>query len=135
MMIFSVEKRRFRQRGKLRKTRCYYLRYRIGNMPTDRWKSLAVTDKVVADKRAQEFIQEKEREAAGIIEPKLIRDAALLPLVDHLNDYEADLVRRARAGRGGRGARLLKSRIVRLMKGCCWTLPANITADSFVTWR
>jgi len=134
-MIFKVEKRRFRQNGKLQKTRSYYLRYRIGDMPVDHWKSLGVTDKVVADKRAQEFIQEKEREAAGIVEPKLIRDAAQRFLMDHLNDYEADLVRRARAGRGGRGARLLKSRILRLVKECGWKLPCSVTADSFIGWR
>ena len=134
-MIFNIEKRRFRRDGKLRLTRCYYLRYRLENMLVDRWKSLAVTDKVVAEKRAREFIQEKEREAAGILEPKIIRDAAHLPLVDHLKDYEADLVKRGRAGRGGRGARLLKSRVLRLMKECGWSLPGNVTADSFISWR
>jgi len=135
IMIFSIEKRHSRRNGKLRLTRCYYLRYRLENMPVDRWKSLAVTDKVVADKLAREFIQEKEREAAGILEPKLIRNAARQALADHLNDYEMDLVRRARAGRGGRGARLLKSRILRLMNECGWKLPGSVTADSFVAWR
>ena len=85
-------------------------------MPVDQWKSLGVTDKQVAEKLAMEFIQEKEREAAGILEPKLIRNAAQRSLADHLNDYEADLVKRSRAGRGGREARLLKARIVRLME-------------------
>src|ERR1039458_2834960 len=82
IMIFKVEKRRSRQNGKLRLTRCYYLRYRIGDMPADRWKSLGVTDFQTANKKAQEFIQEKEREAAGIIEPKIVRDAAQRPLVE-----------------------------------------------------
>src|ERR1017187_750837 len=135
IMIFKVEKRRSRQNGKLRLTRCYYLRYRIGDMPADRWKSLGVTDFSVANKKAQEFIQEREREAAGILEPKLVRDAAQRALVEHLNDYEADLLKRRRAGRGGRGARLLKSRILRLMKDCGWKLSASITADSFIAWR
>jgi len=134
-VIFKVEKRRSRQNGKLRLTRCYYLRYRIGEMPADKWKSLGVTDFQVATKRAQEFVQEREREAAGILEPKLIRDAAQRPLAEHLNDYEADLLKRGRAGRGGRGARLLKSRILRLMKDCGWKLSVSITADSFIGWR
>ncbi len=46
-MIFSIEKRRFRRGGKLHETRSYYLRYRIGDMPVERWKSLGVTDKQV----------------------------------------------------------------------------------------
>jgi hypothetical protein len=69
-VIFKVEKRRFRKNGVLRTTRCYYLRYRFGEMPVDRWKSLGVTDREVAEKRAREFRQEKEREAAGILDRK-----------------------------------------------------------------
>ncbi len=134
-MIFKVEKRRSRRNGKLHLTRCYYLRYRIGDMPVDRWKSLGATDLQVANKRAQEFIQEREREAAGILEPKLARDAAQRYLAEHLNDYEADLLKRGRAGRGGRGARLLKSRILRLLNDCGWKLAGSITADTFIAWR
>ena len=134
-MIFKVEKRRSRKNGKLVTTRCYYLRYRIGDMLVDRWKSLGITEFQSANKKAQEFIQEKERETAGIIEPKLARDAAQRPLVEHLNDYESDLVTRGRAGRGGRGARLLKSRLVRLMSNAGWKYAGQITADSFIGWR
>jgi hypothetical protein len=44
-MIFSVEKRRFRQNEKLRETRSYYVRFKLADMSVDRWKSLGVTDK------------------------------------------------------------------------------------------
>jgi len=134
-MIFKVEKRRFRKNGMLQETRCYYLRYRLGNMPVDHWKSLGVTDKQTAEKLAREFIQEKEREAAGLIAPRLMRDSAQKALSEHLNDYVADLEARNRAGRHGRGGRLLKGRILRLLKACGWKLPGNVTADSFVAWR
>ena len=134
-MIFEIEKRRFRRGGKLQETRSYYLRYRIGEMPVDKWKSLGVTDRQVADKKAHEFIQERERETAGILAPKVVRDAAQRPLLEHLNDYEADLVMRNRAGRGGRGARLLKSRITQLVQDARWQRLADITADSFINWR
>src|SRR5271169_19603 len=90
-MIFSIEKRRFRRGGKVEETRSYYLRYRIGDMPVDKWKSLGVTDKQVADKKAHEFIQERERETAGILEPKTVRDAAKMPLIAHLDDYVGGL--------------------------------------------
>ena len=134
-MIFKVEKRRFRKDGVLRTTRCYYLRYRLDGMPVDRWKSLGVTDKQVAEKKAQEFIQEKEREAAGILEPKIIRDAAMRPLTAHLQDYLADLEKRNRAGRNGRGGRQLKMRVTTLLNECKWILASNISADSFIAWR
>jgi len=134
-MTFKIEKRSYRQNGKLQTTRCYYLRYRFGDMPVARWKSLGVADYEVATKKGLEFRREQEREAAGIIEPKLVREAAQCSLAEHLNDYEADLVTRGRAGRGGRGARLLKARIVRLMNESGWKLAAHVTADSFVAWR
>jgi integrase len=134
-MIFSIEKRRFRQEGKLHETRSYYLRYRIGNMPVDKWKSLGVTDKQVADKKAHEFIQEREREAAGILEPKTVRDSAKKPLSAHLEDYTADLAARGRDGRGGRGSRLVASRVKVLLGECEWQVPCNVTTDSFITWR
>jgi hypothetical protein len=82
-MIFSIEKRRFRRGGKVEETRSYYLRYRIGDMPVDKWKSLGVTDKQVADQKAHKFIQEREREAAGILEPQAVRDSARKPLAAH----------------------------------------------------
>ena len=66
IMIFKVERRRSRKQGKLRLTRCYYVRYRIGDMPVDRWKSLGVTDYQVATKKAQEFIQGDKK---GIRQP------------------------------------------------------------------
>ena len=113
-MIFSIEKRRFRLGGKLQETRSYYLRYRSGDMPVDKWKSLGLTDKQVADKKAHEFIQEREREAAGILEPKAVRDSAKKALMAHLDDYMADLAARGRNGRGSRGARLVASRIKNL---------------------
>jgi integrase len=134
-MIFKVEKRRFRQNGVLRLTRYYHLRYRFGEMPVDRWKSLGVTDKQVAEKRAQEFIQEKEREAAGILEPKVIRTAAMRPLAAHLGDYLSDLEKRNRAGRNGRGARQLKMRVTTLINECNWNVAFNVNADSFIAWR
>jgi integrase len=134
-MIFKVEKRRFRQKGVLRLTRYYHLRYRFGDMPVDRWKSLGVTDKQVAEKKAQEFRQEKEREAAGILEPKVLRTAARMPLATHLEDYLADLEKRNRAGRKGRGGRQLKMRVTTLLDQCNWKVACNINADSFIAWR
>ena len=134
-MIYKVEKRRFRKEGKLETTRVYYLRYRLGQMPKDRWVSLGVTDKQVAEKKAQEFIREKEREAEGILEPKVVRDAAARPLAEHLEDYLIDLGKRNRAGRSGRGGRQLKMRVATLLSECRWRLAINVTTDSFMAWR
>jgi len=134
-MINKIEKRRFRRNGVLHQTRSYYLRYRLGEMHVDRWKSLGVSDKQVAEKKARDFLREKEQEAAGILEPKVIRSAASRPLAEHLEDYLADLEKRNRSGRNGKGARKLKARITRLLSECRWRVAFNVTADSFITWR
>lgn len=134
-MIFKVEKRRFRKNGVLFRTRHYHLRYRVGEMPVDRWKSLGVTDRTVAEKRAHEFIREVEREAAGILEPKLIRTAAMKPLAMHLEDYLADLEKRNRAGRNGRGGRQLKMRVTTVLNECNWNVAYEVNADAFIAWR
>ena len=134
-MSYKVQKRWFRRGGKLRETRYYYVRYQLADMSADRWKSLGVTDKQVAEQKGRKFIQEQEREAEGILEPRVIRDAAMKPLKEHLQDYVADLEGRGRCGRGGRGARLLKGRILRLMEGCAWKVAVQVTPDSFTSWR
>ena len=135
-MIQKVQKKRRRnEEGKLIFSRSYYLRYRLDGMPKDRWISLRTTDKQVAEKKARDFISEKEREAAGIIAPKTLREAAQTPLKSHLEDHLADLKRRGKDGKDGRGARQKRSRIENLIQQCGWTLPASVTADSFVAWR
>ena len=93
-MIFTIEKRHFRRGGKLHETRSYYLRYRLGDMPVDKWKSLGVKDKQVADKMGHEFIQERERETAGILEPKGVRDSAKKPLTAHLDESKELICRK-----------------------------------------
>jgi len=134
-MILQVEKRRFRRKGKLRETRSYYLRYRLDEMPTDRWRSLHCTDKQAADKLARDFLEQLQREQAGILEPKLVRDSAKTPLKEHFEAYLADMAGRGRDGRNGRGAFLLSSRVEKLLSECGWKASADITADSFVAWR
>ena len=134
-MIFSVEKRRFRRNRKLRETRSYQLRCRVGDMAVDRWVSPGATNRRVAVKKAPEFIQGKEREATGIVEAKVERNAAKKLLTEPRGDFVADLERRGRSERSGRGARLLKGRKVRLMDACGWKLARQVPADSLTAWR
>jgi integrase len=48
------------------------------------------------------------------------------PLSSHLGDYVADLEKRNRAGRKGRGARKVKMRVTTLLKECNWQFAYNI---------
>ena len=47
---------------------------------------LRCSNRQVAEKRLHEAVAEREREAAGIIAPKLEREAANKPLKAHLED-------------------------------------------------
>ena len=131
-MIFEVEKRRFRRDGKLRETRSYYLRYRFGKMPSDKWKSLGVSDKQAAQKVAQEFLAERQREEAGILEPKLRRDSASRPLAEHVQTYVDDLRAKKRAAKW---VKIVGFRLTSLFDSCGWTRFADISADGFLKWR
>lgn len=50
-------------------------------------------------------------------------------------DYVADLEKRGRAGRKGRGAKLLKSRIKTVLREAGWSWLGQISADGFIEWR
>jgi hypothetical protein len=80
-------------------------------------------------------MQVREREEAGILEPQMIRDAAKKPLRAHVDDYSADLEGRGRCERGGRGARLLKGRVLRLMEDGGWKVAVQVAPDSFAILR
>ncbi len=59
----------------------------------------------------------------------------MIPLAGHLEDYLADLEKRNRAGRNGRGGRQLKMRVTTLLDECNWNVAYHINADSFIAWR
>ncbi len=134
-MIFKVEKRRRRKNGVLVLSRVYYLRYRFGDMPTDKWKSLGVTDKQVAQKRADEFRREWEQEADGLIVPKTIRESAKRCLNEHLLDYLGDMSQRGKGGRREKNIRQVRTRVSRVFGDLGWKLARDITADGFTLWR
>ena len=94
--------------------------------------TLQTHDRRIADQRLDELVQELEMEAAGIILPKPIRDAAARPIIEHLNDYVADL--RA-LGRADKHINNIEFRVGRLIQECQWKRGVDVTADSFVTWR
>ncbi len=131
-MIHSVEKRRKRKNGKLIETRNYYLRYRIGDMLKDRWVSLRVTDKGVAQSNAVQFIKDLERENAGLTPPRKLVAAASLSLAELLTEYSDELKARGRDSKyvKGTGRRLLL-----LASECRWKKLGDVSADSFTLWR
>jgi integrase len=133
-MIYDVKKRARRKNGKTVLSRCYSLYYRFDPMVSPKWLALGVSDKEAALAKARKFKREYEAEAAGIIFPKPIREAAVAPLKVLIIDYVSDMRMRVKSSTS-KSPKQSKSRLMRLCKECGWQKLSDITADSFVKWR
>ncbi len=96
-MIYDVKKRARRKNGKTVLSRCYSLYYRFDPMVAPKWLALRVSDKEAALAKAREFKREYEAEAAGIMFPKPIREAAVAPLKVLIIDYVSDMRMRVKS--------------------------------------
>ena len=109
----------------------YSVRFRLEGGPRHD-VALQVRDKQAAGEKARKLILEHEQEAANLLPPRLMRDAAALPLAQHLTAYIADL-RQKRAS--PKHCQIVEDRLTLLCKACGWKFLRDITADSFQTWR
>jgi hypothetical protein len=131
-MILSIQKRKRRRQGKVIETRSYYLRFRLGEMPVDRWVSLATTDKAVAHVKAKEFIEKLEREQAGLTPaPKLVT-AANAALSDLCQEYVSELEARGGDEKYGKGT---AKRLQSVIRECRWPRLRDVSLESFMVWR
>ena len=94
--------------------------------------SLGTPDRQVAERKRTELLAEKEREAAGIIAPRPLRDAAQKPLSEHLQDLLADL---GAQGKSEKHLANIGHRVGSLIQACGWKMAKDVTADSFQIWR
>ena len=120
-------KRIFRQKG----SRAYRLRYRVGDDPRLYDVPLKTTIKEVAEAKARQIVEERERELVGLLDPKPLRDAAKRAIDEHLADYVADLTAR---GNGKDHIVHARQRLKRLVAECSWKLLRDVTNDSFTKW-
>jgi integrase len=113
--------------------RIWWLKYRLQGEDTKAaCVSLNTSDKQVAEKRRSDLVNELERERAGIISPKEMREAACRDVSELVGEFAQDL--RAR-GRAEKYASNLETRLKTLASECGWKLLRDATADSFVSWR
>ncbi len=131
-MIFSVEKRKRRVKGKVKKSESYYLRYRFGDMPRDKWHCLNATEKSVAEEKAKEFRSEWEHAQIGMITPKKRAAAWNLPFAELVAEYRAELTTR---GRDARYIDITCKRIASVGTKSQWKKLGDATGDSFMIWR
>jgi integrase len=131
-MICHIYKPKRRKGGKLVVQRTYRGRYRLAGEFGLHDVPLDTTDKQVAHARLLALVQEKEREQAGLLSPKLERESAGKPTLDHLEDFVADL---KALGRSAKYGKLLTTRIKRLVAECGFQHLHAFSSDAFTTWR
>ncbi len=131
-MIQRVFQPKRKHNGRSLSRENYRGRYKLPGMAKLVDVALYTTEKRVAEQRLAQIVKEAQQEAAGIIAPKAMRDAAQRPLADHLANCVADL---KAMGRAKTYYRLVEVRVTRLLKECGWTLPRDVTTDSFLSWR
>ncbi len=120
-------KRIFKQKG----SRVYRVRYRLSDGPRIYDEPLRTHIKEVAESKARKLIDEKEREHAGTIGAKPLRDAAQKPLIAHHTDFVANLIAR---GRNKDHIIHARNRLLRLFKECRWRRLRDISADGVEKW-
>ncbi len=94
--------------------------------------ALDTPDEQVARKRLRDIVVEKQREAVGLISPKMQREALLTPLSVLLDDYSLYL-----NGQDLSTGYLVDTmqRIRRILKDTGWKFLGDIRPDSFLRWR
>lgn len=121
-----------RKGGKAVKSPFYSGRYRLADEMRWRTVPLRVTDKEVAFRKLREVVTRAEREAAGMAVAKPLANAAQRSVLDHLQDFLADL---SAKGRDAEYVSIIGQRVRRLVTECGWKAPKDITAESFIGWR
>ena len=114
------------------KSRLWSARIRLDPWLKPSTYPLHVTDKRVAEQKLEKLIQELEREDAGIIAPKLMRDAAQTTIAAHLKAFLADLEAK---GRASNTLGKYRNCIPSLCKRCKWVMVRDVSAQSFTVWR
>lgn len=98
------------------------------------WKevSLGLTDKQAAKEKLRQLVVDEQRAAVGILPAKSYRDAAQAKIAALLAEYTADI--RAR-GKTPQYANVVDYRVGKIIKEAKWARLADITPQSFMTWR
>ena len=110
-------------------TGVFHARVRINSKDKITCKSLKTKDKLVAQKRIDELYTRMEREAAGLVTPKKLKQAAEGFLIDLVKTY----VRTLEAGT--RHIIATENRLKKLCKECEWKRIRDVDSVSFLEWR
>ena len=98
-MIRTLFKQKRMRNGKLVVSRLYCLKLRLTGERRIECIPLGVTDRQVAEEKARQIVQEREKESVGLLAPKRQREAAQASITRHLADFIGDLKAKGRNGK------------------------------------
>ena len=116
----------FQQRG----SKAWRVRFSIEGRQFD--EPLKTRSKEVAEEKARNLVREREREMAGIIAPKILREAAKTPLPELLASW---LSNGLAVSTNPKHRKNSANRTLRLFEECQWKYLRDVNALSFETWR
>lgn len=116
----------FQQKG----CKTYRVRFSVDGEDFD--EALRTRDKEVAYEKARKMVREKEREAAGILAPKIQRDVASQPLPVLLSEWVSIGLAKATSAKHVKNCR---NRTTRLFHECSWRFVRDINPSDFDRWR
>ena len=112
-------------------SRVYRVRYRLSDGPQIYDESLQTHLKEIAETKARRRLEDREKELAGMVDAKPLRDAAQKPLAGHHADFVANLVAR---GRNKDHVIHARNRLLRLFKECGWRQLRDMSPDGLEKW-
>ena len=131
-MKCHVFKRKRRKNGKLHVSPVYSGRYRLAGDVKDTEIALETTDKQVAETNLRLIVNEKERERAGMLAPRNLREAMRRPIVEHMEEFTRELRVNRKVSRYVDG---VHTHLATLIKDCRWKTLGDVTAETFCAWR
>ena len=121
-----------RRGGKTIQTRLYRARVRFPGERKVRDIPLGVTEKRSAEQKLQEILKEQSQEAAGLLAPRRMRDAAQASIAEHCAAFLQDLTAKKRVRRYVHAVGVY---VGTLIKECHWEHLRDVTTESFTVWR
>lgn len=110
----------------------WHCKVQLESWPRERRFSLGTTDKRVAQSKLQAKLVAFEKEAAGILPPLTVREAAKRPLPELFGRFLADMTARDKAPATVKRYGLV---LRNLAKDRGWASLSQVTAASFCEWR
>ncbi len=106
---------------------------RVYRQPGERplYVPLHVSLRETAEKRKREYLLNQEKEEAGLLPSKSIRDASKLELSIHLDEYIQHMQQRGLSSAHIKGE---ENRLRRIIKECGWKSPSDIKRASLEIW-